>query len=183
MKLQSFYLLLVIGSVLFSCKKEVKTDVDNPIVPFNDAPCELEPNVYMEDNNGFKNYINSDTIIFNNTPWTPNSNYLIKLYDTLPSQWSWDTSIPVFEIAFKSEPVTGAYAVVTNLDPSSSHQVAIYREWNGWLYRSLANEVDSIYVDNRSGKIRISGCNIYYDLDGNYQSIESFNSHKFIVTK
>ena len=183
MKLQSFYLLLVIESVLFSCKKEVKTDIDNPIVPFNDAPCELDPNVYMEDNNGFKNYINSDTIILNNTTWTPNSNYLIQLFDTLPNIWSQDLSIPVFEIAFKSEPETGIYSVVTNLNATTTPQVAIYRDWNGHLFRSLPQDVHSVYVDNRGDKIRISVCEIYYDLDGNYSSFEATDKHKFIITK
>lgn len=177
------FALVAFGSMLFSCKKNALTINDNPIVPFNYAPCELEPNVYIEDINGFKNYINSDTIIFNNTSWTPNSNYLIKLYDTLPSQWSWDTSIPVFEIAFKSEPETGIYSVVTNLDATTTPQVAIYRDWNGLLFRSLPQAVNSVYVDNRGDKIRISVCEIYYDLDGNYNSFEATYKHKFIITK
>lgn len=150
MKSYPLLLLLSISGfiALVSCDKD-KAPSEQPNTTPLIAPCSATSNNYRD-----TFYYDVDSIFTGLDTEFPYSNYRIRFYDLQHPEVSGT-------VAFVNEPSTGLFHPMDTLNPASqTNQVVIQLVDNGFIYYTLPQDENYIYVDKSTAKLIISFCPI-----------------------
>jgi len=149
MKLIVFFSIsvLVVLTMLQSCKKDITPIPEDNTYKPTIAPCEIPETIY-----------DLDSVFYGPSVNFPEAKYRLKFYDTTGV-----IDMVEIEFAFNKVPTTGMYHMVREIDTNSqvsSNQIAFVRDYGGFWSRSEITASPEVYIEVNANELVISYCNI-----------------------